>query len=416
MKPWTLLILLAVVVLALALLTRLGNGPDEVTEPVPDDVILLADAINRLALDLHGLRSAEPGNLICSPLNIELTLCLVHDGARGETAAELTRALHLPFTNGRLHAALRHLRERHLRCGFWSGCRLATANRLWGQSKHRFRPEFLATARTVHGAELVPLDFQGDPEEARRAIDAWLAEQMGDAGAGSLPPRAITAATRLVAAGTIHFHGTWAEPFEESATIRAGRFHLGDGRTARVPLMHRIGSCRYAASAGLQILELPYGGARLAMVILLPRERDGLRDLERRLEADSLRTWLDALHEERDVAITLPRFSLACRWELVAILKELGVKAAFSPGAADFSVLDGSRELFVSDALHRAFMGVDEAGTEAGASTVVGMSVEAVPVQTVFRADHPFLFLIRERPTGAWLFLGRLADPRIREG
>jgi serpin B len=218
----------------------------------------------------------------------------------------------------------------------------------------------------------------------------------------------VTSDTRLALANAIAFEGLWEAPFDRAQT-RDAPFRLGAGEVASVPTMSQEGRFRLASTPALQMLELRYRGGDLSMLILLPSESDGLAALERSITADSLDAWIAGLSETR-VRVALPRFRFRSTFELPRVLAELGMPSVFAPGQADLSGIAGGRDLFVAAAVHQAFVEVDEAGTQAGAATGVGVGVVSLPPQ--FIADHPFLFLIHDHVTGAHLFLGRVVDPR----
>jgi serpin B len=220
--------------------------------------------------------------------------------------------------------------------------------------------------------------------------------------------------TRLVLTNAIYFKGDWTEPFKKEATQEAP-FHLSREQRTTVPLMHRTDDFRYAAVDDLQILELPYGQqGHLSMVVLLPKAVDGLPQMEKKLSSENLQTWLAGLRS-REVRVFLPRFKMTSQFQLKDVLESMGMTSAFTPGAADFSRLSSEGELFLSAVIHKAFVDVNEEGTEAAAATAATVALTAAPVAqepAVFRADHPFVFLIRDNRTQSILFLGRLMNPK----
>jgi serpin B len=361
----------------------------------------------RFALDLYGKLSAEGGNLFVSPYSISTALAMTYAGARGETADQMAAVLHLPPNPGRVHEAFAALKE--LGRG---GDQLAVANRLWGQAGYHFLPEFLATTRESYGAELAEVDF-ARAEDARRRINGWVEEQTRGKIADLIRPGVLDPQTRLVLTNAIHFKGDWADPFPKAAT-RDAPFRLTPEESADVPLMNRRGSYRYFAGDGLKALELPYEGRDLAMLVLLPDEVGGLAALERELDEANLAKWVDGL-KARDVDVALPRFRMASQLSLDETLKGLGMPLAFDRARADFSGMTTQEELFIWAVVHKAFVDVNEEGTEAAAATAVVMAPRSAAVPrkpAVFRADHPFVFAIRDTKTGSILFLGRVVDPR----
>jgi serpin B len=321
----------------------------------------------------------------------------------------MTKALHLPEGPG-AHAAFGEL-LRGLQPAGRSKYELSIANALWGQQGFAFRDDFLTLTRQHYGAGLRTVDFQA-PEPARQTINRWVEEQTRNKIKDLMPEGSIDAMTRLVLTNAIYFKGPWEEPFPKAAT-RPAPFQLGGGKTVQAPLMHVGGNFGYFESDTLQAVSLPYAGDSLSMVVLLPRKVDGLAELERALTPKALAGWLSGL-ARRDGDVMLPRFQMSSSFDLQAALEALGVRRAFHRGA-DFSGLTPSPEpLYISKVVHKAFVDVNEEGSEAAAATGVGISVLSAPVprqRFTFRADHPFLILIRGSRTGSILFLGRVANP-----
>jgi len=218
----------------------------------------------------------------------------------------------------------------------------------------------------------------------------------------------------LVLTNAVYFHGNWADPFKKDRT-KEEDFHVTATDTIKVPMMHRSGEFRYAAVADLQILELPYGDGSLSMVVLLPQTVDGLADLESMLTRQNLQRWTKSVKHEEEVKVYLPKFKTTSQFQMADTLKAMGIELAFTADA-DFSGMTGDHDLFISAVIHKAFVDVNEEGTEAAAATGVVMKRTAAPVQEpkkppVFRADHPFVFMIRDNRNGAILFLGRITNP-----
>ena len=381
------------------------------------EVEALVSANTAFALDLYQRLRRGEGSIFFSPYSISVALAMTYAGARGATAEEMARVLHFDLfgeTGGsapRLHSAFGELIRRVNALGEAGNYQLSVANALWGQKGAGFLPGFLDLTRTHYGAGLREVDFASATEAARKTINAWVEEETQDRIEDLIPPGVLDALTQLVLTNAIYFKGTWASQFSREAT-REEPFTLPDGDRVTVSMMRRTGEYRYAESEALQVLELPYAGDDLSMVVLLPRKVGGLSDLERRLTPENLHGWLAGLRSRR-VQVSLPRFTLASGFRLAEALRALGMADAFTPGRADFSGMNGRRDLYISAVLHKAFVEVNEEGTEAAAATAVVMVKSAAPSPpVVFRADHPFLFLIRERPSGSILFLGRLLNPR----
>jgi serpin B len=378
------------------------------------DVRAVVEGNNRFALDLYGrLRSGQPGNLFFSPGSLSTAVAMTYAGARGQTAEQMAQVLHFRLPQEKLHPAFTALQETWDADGEKTGYRLSVANRLWGQEGFDFRPAFLATTRESYGAELAQVDFARQAEPARLRINSWVEERTQGKIRDLIPPGVLDAMTRLVLTNAIYFKGDWTDPFEKNATKEAP-FHISAHRQVDVPLMSQQDDFRYWAGDGVKVLELPYGKGDLAMLALLPDKIEGLPALEAGLTTESLSRWLSGLRKQK-VQVSLPRFTLTSQFQLADVLGAMGMIRAFRPGEADFSGMSSQEELFLSAVVHKAFVDVNEEGTEAAAATgiAVGTTSFVVPQEpVVFRADHPFVFLIRDNRTGSLLFLGRLANPQ----
>lgn len=367
-----------------------------------------------LGIDLYRQQAAGDGNLFLSPYSIATALAMTWGGARGDTAAQMERALHLSGGPEVVHGAFGALQARlgATRDGRYE---LAVANRLFAQRGYTFRPEFFALLRDRYAAPLEEQDFRADPEPPRLHINRWVEGVTHDRIKELLARGKVRAETRLVLVNAVYFKAAWETPFPEYVT-KPARFTSG-GASFETPTMRNVMRAGYAARDGIQVLDMPYEGGEVSMTILLPGAVDGLADLERRLTPEALAGWTADLPAMR-VAVELPRWSFTWDADLVPPLRSLGVEDAFDcrpPSRADFSGMTGKRDLCIDVVVHKAFVAVDEKGTEAAAATAVGMAeiTSARPgAPPVFRADHPFLFLIRHRTTGALLFLGRVDDPR----
>jgi serpin B len=364
----------------------------------------LRDGNAAFALDLYrNLAARGPGNVFLSPVSISLALAMTRAGATGETGVEMDRTLHLDLPQDCLHPAFGALLAALAAEGPWT---LAIANRLWGQQGFAFEAPFLEVTRTWYGAGIEALDFR-DPEGARGTINAWVAEHTAGRIPELIPPRVLNAATTLVLTDAVWFKGTWVEPFDPALTSPEP-FTTDTGEKVTVPLMYREGKVRWGQAKGATLLALPYAGDRLEMLLALPEAPDGLASLEASLTPAIIAAWEAALHPAK-VMIWLPRFRLSTAYDLVEPLTALGMPRAFGAGA-DFSGISRAAPLTLGAVVHQAWVAVDEVGTEAAAATAVAVTRSGGPKPT-FRADRPFLFLIRDRQTGAILFLGRCARP-----
>ncbi|MCP4573863.1 MAG: serpin family protein [bacterium] len=368
----------------------------------------IAPAVNSFGVDLHHALHAEDGNLFLSPASISYALGMTRTGARGRTAAEMDQVLHLTGSEGDAVAYSR-LMDSLLEGN--DAVTLRLANRLYGQTGLGFRAEFLATVDRHFRGGFEEVDYRADAERARGLINTWVSDQTAARIPELLVPGTVGHSTRLVLVNAIYFLGDWQIRFPAENT-RPRPFHLADGTTADVPMMSETSIFGYAAPAGLQVLALPYKGGTLEMIVLLPTAKEGLDGLAGRLNSDTLAAWLAGPAPTR-TRVVLPKFEFTSEFLLRETLVGLGMRAAFT-GAADFSGMVSGGGLAVDDVVHKAYVRVDEKGTEAAAATGVIMKTTAMPPPPAaeFVADRPFLFLIRHIPTGTVLFQGRVSDPR----
>ena len=383
--------------------------PDTPTVPGGPSAAAVAGA-NTFGLELYRRLAAEPGNVAMSPASIAVALAMTLGGARGETAEQMRHTLHAPDDPAALHGGWSTQLAAWRAIGGEGAPAIQVANRLFGERSLAFAAPFLELGRDRYGAPLVPSDFVGAPEAERGRINAWIAEQTRQRIVDLLPPDSIDTSTRLVLANALYFKARWQVPFEKDMTADEP-FQLGAGKTKNVPLMHGGGGARYAAIDGVELAELGYAGGRFATLFVLPAENDGLSALEARLDATTLARWVAAM-KPTAVAVALPRFRIEpdAPLRLRPHLAALGMPLAFEGG--DFSGM-APAELVLDDVYHKAFVAVDEAGTEAAAATAVGAVATSahVPPELSFRADRPFLYLVRDAETGLVLFAGRVVDP-----
>ncbi len=380
--------------------------------PVKVDAVAVVKGNNRFAFELYHRLSGAEGNLFLSPYSISTALAMTSAGARGKTAEEMQEVFHFP-PQAELHPAVAALRHEINGAAGKKKYQLSTANALWGAKGYAFRPEFLKLVKDDYGAELTDLDFAGDTEGARRTINTWVEKETQDKIKDLIARGVLSSDTRLVLTNAIYFKGMWEQPFRKDRT-QDQPFRAAGGAKPKVPLMYQVAHFGYTETDDFQALQLPYAGKELALLVLLPK-KDDLAGLEKRLSADLVAGVVAKLANE-EVIVNLPRFKTTAEFELSDALKAMGMPLAFS-NAADFSGMTASQQesLMLSKVIHKAFVDVNEEGTEAAAATaVIARPTAAVfrpkPVP-VFRADHPFVYLIRDVRNGSVLFLGRLADP-----
>jgi serpin B len=377
------------------------------------DAVAIEELVDRhtsFALDLYNQVRNEKKNLFFSPHSISTALAMTYAGARGRTAEQIADALHFPSeqeelhdTFGRLEAQMHDIRGK-------GDLELRTANAVWAQKTHSFLAEFLDVVTNNYQAELRSVDFTTDAEAARREINRWVERETNTRIKDLMGSGTIDHLTRLVLISAVYFKGLWAAPFDKGET-KTAPFWTAPGNPIDLSMMTQEHEFSYAEEDDLQALELPYAGHDLSMIVLLPREIDGLGQLETSLSQKNFDRWLARFKKQR-VQVYLPRLIITSRFGLEKALASMGMPDAFAPGVADFSGIDGTRRLFLSAVVHKAFVDVNETGTEAAGATGVSIGVTSVPARLpVFRADHPFFFVIRENRSGSLLFLGRLVSP-----
>ena len=365
-------------------------------------------------VDLYRLFAAREGNIFFSPYSISEALALLSAGAGGKTRQELLDTLHWTLPSDQMAAAF-GAQDRQLAGAAGDGAVLSVANGLWYQRGHEPLAAFLQAARQSYGAEVRIADFSADLPVSRHMINTGSGKEDRREDHRFAAGRRPDAAHSSGAGQRSLLQGLLAErPFDAQRTAprrssprpgeSVGRFHDGPDR-----------AIQDASADGCDLLELPYAGGELSMVILLPRTRDGLPDLEQHLSAAGLSLWLAALDKAApaELEVALPRFKMSYSAELTGPLQRLGMATPFAEGIADFSGINGRRDLYVSAVVHRAFVDVNEEGTEAAAATGIVVTSLAVQVARYFTVDHPFLFLIRDASTGSILFLGRIVDPQV---
>jgi len=375
--------------------------------PWTDDMQVVADANNKFALDLYGKLRDTEGNLFFSPYSVHTALSMTAVGARGTTREQMLKVLHLPSDEnkllaagdlGRFYATPRRSYE------------LSVANSLWGEAGDPWRPEFLDIQKQRFGAGFQEADFGGNPDGECERINRWVEEKTHDRIKELLSPGKIARDTRMVLANAIFFKGKWTTEFDAAKTADAP-FHLADGTRTKVRMMYGNMKCGLGHQRdGTSMVELPYRTGEISMVVIVPKLPDGLPALERQLTQETLTKWLGGLTDRADLEVSIPRFKIEMPSEVAKHLKTLGMTDAFSMTAADFSGMAPGFHQPTTDVVHKAFVEVNEEGTEAAAATAVVVGVLSSH-PSGFYVDHPFLFLIRDVKRGTILFMGRVEKP-----
>jgi len=372
---------------------------------------LLASATNQFAFELYlNLKDSE-GNIFFSPFSLSTAMAMTYEGARGRTAEEIKQVFHYPDN-------LEVMREEfaeiiNLINKKDKQYELHTANALWAQKGYPLLTEYVSTVEKYYGGKVTDLDFARETENSRLKINRWVEEQTNNRIKDLIPPGVLNQLTRLVLTNAIYFKGNWENQFPKENT-KEEEFMVTPEKKVKVQMMSiREKRFNYLENEELQLVELPYAGQEISMLVLLPK--NDLTSLEPRLTASQLNEYKRQLRSEK-IDIYLPKFKFETKYMMggkKGILGRMGMPTAFSPAEADFSGINGRRDFYLSEVVHQAFVEVNEEGTEAAAATGLVVGVTMVVKKIVFRADHPFIFIIQDRATGNILFMGRVVDPSV---
>jgi serpin B len=397
---------------ALSFLVLLGivgcdfGDREEVAPGAKDSVV---EGNNAFGFDLYHQLQKQKGNLFFSPYSISTALSMTYAGARGQTAQEMAHVLHLNPEQDKLHPAIAQVVAGL--AGKNEGVRLDVANALWGQKGQPFVPDFIQLTKKYYGAGFHTVDFN-DGEAARQEINTWVEKQTQDKIKDLLGPGSVQGAS-LVLTNAIYFKGDWLNPFPKGRTFKEN-FFVTPKDKVMVDMMHLTETFNYAEDDNFQVLSLPYKGNAVSLIAFLPRKQDGLTALEEQLKPALVNDAIANLKKAK-VVVTLPKFKMTSSFELGDVLTKMGMPLLFQRGRADLSGIVASNDLYISKVVHKAYVDVYEEGTEAAAATAVS-AVRAAAMRPqanpVFRADHPFVFAIRDNKTGSLLFLGRVANPK----
>ena len=416
---------LIILVLALVVIVGLGwwtlfvypyspNRPPRADDTgfTKEGVQLVSDGNNLFSIDMYKkLGEASSGNVFYSPYSIFSAMAMTYEGANGETYDEIKKVFHFPDREklrpnfARIYNEInREVRDYELRTG----------NALWVQKDFPLLEEYKTTVEKYYGGKAANLDFVNETEKSRETINKFIEEQTNGKIKDLISKGILDRYTRLVITNAIYFKGTWKWEFKKSDT-RDEDFFITPKETVKVPMMYmkpEKAEFNYTETEKLQILELPYKGDRISMIILLPKKESGytLKDVEKELSYENLKKWLMKMQKTKLDAIYIPKFTFKTKYFLKDALTKMGMKTSFS-GNADFSKITGKKDLFISNVIHQAFIDVNEKGTEAAAATAIVMKLKALKPTYIFRADHPFIFIIHDKETGSILFMGRLVNP-----
>lgn len=378
-----------------------------------DEVRILVNGNNQFAFDLYKkLLTLKPqDNIFFSPFSISSALGMTYIGASGNTSSEIAKVFHFDLSDNKLNEAFYLLLKEIGEKG--PGYILNIANALWGDKGYEFLSDFLNTIKTYHGGGFYEVNFRGNPEGSRIKINKWIEEKTKEKIKNLLPPESITPLTRLVITNAIYFKGKWSYPFKEENT-RPMTFYAPNKKIENVPMMYQKRDFKYKEEKNFKLLELPYGDKTLSMIIILPLKKDGLPYVESNLSWDNLINIRERAKEIK-VNVYIPKFKMERAYSLREPLMALGMKDAFDPKTADFSKMEPKKSLYISKIVHKAYIDVNEEGTEAAGATGVVIALKSISIKKIpeFKADHPFIYMIIHNPTGQILFMGRVIDPNI---
>jgi len=388
----------------------------------PKGIQEVVNANNQFAFDLYSeLAKTEKDNIFYSPYSISAALAMTYEGAKGKTAEEIKEVFHFPETSvlrPNYAAIYNKINEDN------KEYQLSTGNALWVQQDYLLLNDYSEAVERYYGGKASNVDFIKETEKSRQTINSFIEEQTNNKVKELIPAGQVDHLTRLVITNAIYFKGTWEWEFDKSDT-RDKDFYITPENVVKTPMMHMDSdkaTFNYADLEKLQILELPYKGDKISMLILLPKQGEAydyekgeeitynynLEDIE--LSSEKLNEYKSEMQETKLSAIYLPKFKFDTKYFMVSTLSEMGMPTAFSM-QADLSGIDGSQNLYIQNVIHQAFVQVDEKGTEAAAATSITIGFKSAMPSNVFTADHPFIFIIQEKETGNILFMGRMTDP-----
>ena len=420
-------LILSLTIAASTLLAACGPSPSadvaqskvqrDIKPVVPaSDAQTLVQGNNAFALDLYHSLHSDDGNLVFSPFSISLALAMTYAGARGNTETQMAQALHFDLPQAQLHPAFNALdlslaQEGQATTKDQIPLQLNIANGVWAEQSFPFLQNFLDTIALNYGAGIHQADFVKQYEAVRKEINQWVEDQTKNKIQNLLAPGTLDANTRMVLVNAIYFKADWLNPFDKNSTSDQP-FHLLDGSTVTTPMMSQDNlNVPYAQGNGWQAVDLPYAGETASMTIIVP-DAGNFEAFDSSLDSSKLDSILKSL-EPTTLKLNLPKFSFTRDFGLTGPFSALGMTDAFDPSRADFSGMTGKPDLYISDVVHKAFVAVDEKGTEAAAATAVIMKLTAMlPQGITLTVDRPFLFLIRDTASGQILFMGRVVNPQ----
>ena len=384
-----------------------GYAPLDDSMATQEGISSAADGSNQFAVDFY-LEIKDSGeNIFFSPFSISTAFAMAYEGAKGNTSRQMEDVFY--FEDDYIERTASYAAIHNIINAKSKKYELHTANALWAEQNYTFLENYTSTIRNYYGGNTTNMDFINNAEQSRQEINRWVEEKTKEKIKDLLPAGSINYLTRLVLTNAIYFKGEWVKKFDKDDT-KDMPFKVDSETEVTVPMMKLSGEnarFNYAETENMQILEMMYDGGNLSMLVLLPREN--LDEIEPELSAENLAKW-KSMMRERKIDVYFPKFRLETEYSLPGTLQDMGMTDAFSWPEADFSGMDGGRNLFISGAFHKAFIEVNEEGTEAAAATAIVMTM-GMAFPNEFRADHPFIFIIQEKTTGSILFMGRMSNP-----
>lgn len=370
------------------------------------------EAVNRLTFDMYkNLSQSNEGNMMFSPYSVSSALAMTYAGAKEQTAKEMEKVLYYPERNeeNKIHNDFSTLNETF--ADYEKYFQLSVANSLWAQEDFDFRDEYFKLIKKYYQAALDYLDFKDNPEKARKTINKWVEKATRGKIEDLIPPKGVNELTRLVLTNAIYFKAEWKDQFKEKLT-KEDVFYTDNNKKIKTPFMNQKSRMKYIEDESFKAIELSYKGRMVSMVIVLPNKKGNMKAFEKQLNILNYNSKLKEMQYET-VQLSMPKFSFSSNYNLTGNLKQLGIKQAFSKNA-NFSLMTGKPNVRIDRVFHKTFIEVNESGTEAAAATaVVMMEKTAAPPsdKKIFKADHPFIFFIKDNKTGSILFAGRVMEP-----
>lgn len=373
------------------------------------DIQPLVENNNTFALDLYANLSTSEDNLCISPFGVSTALAMTFAGARGNTEKQMKDVMQVSMSQYEFHKNFARLLGQISTVG--QGIELLLAHSIFPHNNYPFLESFVSLLRENYKTTLAPLKYS-EPEKARKTINQWVSEKTQEHISELIPVGMLTPLTRLVLVNAIYFKGLWEKPFDKRDTMNSP-FRVSNEKLVNVPMMRQKAEFKYTKDDFVQILELPYQGKSLSLILILPKDGDDLAKVEKALSFKKLSSWSKNMFEAT-VDVHLPLFKIKSNFILNDTLISMGMSDAFNVDRADFSGMDGMtypEGLYISDTMHQADIEVNEEGATATAATAVVLALRGLPQEYQFHANHPFIFLLRENTTGTILFIGKVLNP-----